>query len=200
VFEMSRTHEMRDDVVLQTPDDVRVTLPVFHTEDACAGAVTGYLMKRIAYRAGAYAPGIQEAMFHDLNTTRSGYDLGRVQGWLGGTTDTFQKLGYRVYWRWTTEKSEPLAAWVRDGKGHRGVAMATTYEVLHPDQKGRKGMLHAVGLAVDRLTPRSDEELVMIDPWPGVGAPDRARVVPNLDAARRDRGFAALKLFWVGWS
>jgi hypothetical protein len=158
------------------------------------------MMRRIAYRAGAYAPGIQEAMFHDLNTARSGYDLGRVQAWLGSTAGAFQGFGYRVSWRWTTEKTEALAAWVRDGKGHRGVTMATTYEVLHPELAGYKGMEHAVGLAVDRLNPKSDEELVMIDPWPGVGAPDRVPIPPNLDRARRDRGFAALKLFWIGWS
>ena len=189
-----------DDVVLQSPDDVRVTVPVFHTEGACAGAVTGYMMRRIAYRAGAYAPGIQEAMFHDLTTNRSGYDLARVQNWLAATSDSFQKFGYRVYWKWTTEKSEVLAKWVRDGKGHRGVTLATTYEVLHPDLPGYKGMQHAVGLAYDRLTAKSDEELVLVDPWPGVGRPDRLPVPANLDAARRDRNFSALKLYWIGWS
>src|SRR4051794_14640647 len=59
----------RDDVVLQRPEDVRFLVPVFHTHTACAGAATAYLLRRIAYRAGAYAPGIQEHMFHELNTS-----------------------------------------------------------------------------------------------------------------------------------
>ena len=60
----------RDDVVLQQPEDVRFLVPVFHTSNACPGAVTAYLLRRIAYRAGAYAPGIQEHLFHELNTSR----------------------------------------------------------------------------------------------------------------------------------
>ena len=60
----------RDDVVLQRPEDVRYLVPVFHTWNACCGAATAYLLRRIAYRAGAYAPGLQEQLFHELNTSR----------------------------------------------------------------------------------------------------------------------------------
>src|SRR5262245_33872698 len=109
--------EMRDDVVLQSADDVRVRVPVFHTETACPGAVTAYLLRRLAHRAGAYAPGIQERLFHDLTSLRNGVALARVQGWMTGHVDAFHKLGYRIYFRWCTEKTEPLGAWVRDGRG-----------------------------------------------------------------------------------
>ena len=47
----------RDDVVLQGPEDIRFLVPIFHTANACCGAATAYLLRRIAYRAGAYAPG-----------------------------------------------------------------------------------------------------------------------------------------------
>ena len=55
----------RDEVVQQRPEDLRCVVPVFHTHNACCGAATAYLLRRIAYRAGAYAPGIQEHMFAD---------------------------------------------------------------------------------------------------------------------------------------
>ena len=58
---------------------------------------------------------------------------------------------------------------------------------------------HAVGITVDRLDAKADEDLVMIDPWPGgSGAPDRGTVPAALEAAHRDR--PALVYFWSGWS
>ena len=71
----------RDDVVLQRPEDVRFLVEVFHTPSACAGAATAYLLRRIAYRAGAYAPGIQEHMFHELNTATEGGSIEKVHRW-----------------------------------------------------------------------------------------------------------------------
>ena len=56
-----------DDVVLERPQDSRVAIPVFHTQSQCAGSAAAYLLRRIAYRAGAYAPGIQEYVFFELS-------------------------------------------------------------------------------------------------------------------------------------
>jgi len=196
----SQTRDIGDEVVLQTPDDLRVRVPVFHTETACPGAVTAYLLRRIAYRAGAYAPGIQEQMFHDLTTLRSGAWLTRVQGWMHGQVDTFHKLGYRIYFKWCAEKSDTLVDWVRDGRGYRGATLATSYSILHPQGRAGSAIEHAVGLAFDRLPNRTEDELVMVDPWPGVGQPDLVPVAPNLDLARRDKRYNALVFFWVGWS
>ena len=78
----------RDNVVLQRPEDVRFLVPVFHTPTACPGAVTAYLLRRIAYRAGAYAPGIQEHIFHELHTSSEGATIERVQ------RDTLRRYGY----------------------------------------------------------------------------------------------------------
>ncbi|HMG22289.1 MAG TPA: hypothetical protein VK607_13250, partial [Kofleriaceae bacterium] len=60
----------------------------------------------------------------------------------------------------------------------------------------------AVGITIDRLDPKADEELVMIDPWPGVigEAKDRGKVPSVLEAAHRDKNFHALVYYWVGWS
>jgi hypothetical protein len=198
---MNRGQEMRDDVVLQSPDDVRVRVPVFHTETACPGAVTAYLLRRIAYRAGAYAPGIQEMLFHDLTTPRSGAWLSRVQGWMGAQVDSFHRLGYRVYFKFNTEKTDVLAGWVREGRGHRGVMMATSYHVLHPGPgHAARTIEHAVGLAYDRMPNGREDELVMIDPWPGANKPDTVPLPADLDVARREKKFNALAFYWVGWS
>ena len=78
IVELSVT---RDDVVIQRPEDMRFLVPVFHTPTACAGAATAYLLRRIAYRAGSYAPGIQEYIFHELNSAREGGSIEKVQGW-----------------------------------------------------------------------------------------------------------------------
>jgi hypothetical protein len=200
VFDMNGSSEMRDDVVLQSPDDVRVRVPVVHSDSACPGAASAFVLRRIAYRAGAYAPGIQERLFHDLHTAKSGVYLGRVQGWMDAHRDAFHRMGYRFYHRWCAEPTEKLAAWVRDGRGYRGATLATEYTILHPQDTGHTGIEHAVGLAMDRLPGRNDDELVLVDPWPGPGKPDTMAVPTGLDTARRDKKFNALMFYWVGWS
>src|SRR5512141_3519517 len=89
----------RDDVVLQRPEDLNFLVPVFHTPTACAGAATAYLLRRIAYCAGAYAPGIQEFIFHELNTAREGGTIEKVQRWFTARTRTLAELGYRLQCR-----------------------------------------------------------------------------------------------------
>ena len=85
----------REEVVLQKPEDARFLVPIFHTATACPGATTAYLLRRIAYRAGAYAPGIQEFMFHELNTSREGGSLEKVQRWFSSRVSMLHQLGYR---------------------------------------------------------------------------------------------------------
>jgi hypothetical protein len=65
---------------LRNPTD---DLAIFHTEDACCGSATGYLLRRIAYRAGAYAPGIDDALFGALHRpdTRTDDELAIVDPW-----------------------------------------------------------------------------------------------------------------------
>ena len=189
---------MRDDVVLQGPDDMRVRVPVFHTVSACAGAVTACVLRRIAYHAGAYAPGIQEVLFHDLTTERAGHLVRGVQGWMDAHRDGFHRMGYRLYHRWCTDPTDKLAAWVRDGRGYRAATLATDYDIFHPGNQNP--VEHAVGLCIDRLPGGREDELVMIDPWPGAGRPDTSEIPENLDTARRTQKFVALMFYWVGWS
>lgn len=198
----------RDDVVLQGPDDIRFLVPIFHTTTACAGAATAYLLRRIAYRAGAYAPGIQESMFHELNTSREGGSIEKVHHWFNGRVSSLHELGYRLQCRRVATPTSALVEWVKAGKGYRGAMLPTEYRRLHPEP-GTAGadvvgdmLPHAVGITVDRLDAKADEELVMIDPWPGVkgGAKDRRKVSPALEVAHRARSFHALVYYWVGWS
>ncbi len=200
----------RDDVELQRPEDLRFLVPVFHTSTACAGAATAYILRRIAYRAGAYAPGIQEQIFHELNTAREGGGIEKVQRWFNSRVSMLHQLGYRLQSRRVSTPTQTLLDWVRAGRGHRGAMLPTSFKRLHPTPgaSGRDNLddsvAHAVGITMDRLEPTAaDEDLVMIDPWPGVKgeASDRG-VVPGdlLEQAHRDRGYQALVYFWVGWS
>ena len=198
----------RDDVVMQKPEDVRFLVPVFHTATACAGAATAYLLRRIAYRAGAYAPGIQEIIFHELNTSREGGSIEKVQRWFSGRVTSLHELGYRLQCRRVTTPTSAITEWVKAGRGYRGAMLPTNFKKLHPTP-GAAGkdviddaVAHAVGLTIDRLDPKGEEDLVMIDPWPGVlgESADRGKVPATLDAAHRDRNFHALVYYWVGWS
>lgn len=198
----------REEVQLQKPEDVRFLVPVFHTASACPGAVTAYVLRRIAYRAGAYAPGIQEHVFHELNTSREGGSIDRVQRWFTMHVSMLHQLGYRLQSRRVATPTNALLEWVRAGKGHRGAMLPTSFQRLHPEP-GAAGkdvpansVGHAVGITIDRLDSAKDEELVMIDPWPGVAgnATDRGKVSPALEIAHRERGSHALVYFWSGWS
>lgn len=198
----------RDDVVLQRPEDIRFLVPVFHTPNACCGAATAYILRRIAYRAGAYAPGIQEHVFHELNTAREGGTIEKVQRWFSGRVSALNELGYRLQCRRVATPTNAIVDWVKAGKGYRGAMLPTSFKKLHPQpgaggaDGGEEVVGHAIGLTIDRLDPKGDEELVMIDPWPGVtgDAPDRGKLPMALEQAHRERNFHALVYFWVGWS
>lgn len=194
----------RDQVVLQRPEDVRFLVPVFHTRTACAGAATAYLLRRIAYCAGAYAPGIQEQIFHELHTSSEGGTIEKVQRWFTVRVSSLHELGYRLQCRRVATPTSAILDWVRDGRGYRGAMLPTSYRRLHAPPNARieggddyNG--HAVGLTIDRLDSKTDADLVMIDPWPG-DAPDRGNAPETLEAAHRDRNFHALVYYWVGWS
>jgi hypothetical protein len=191
----------RDDVVLQRPEDLRFLVPIFHTSTACCGAATAYLLRRIAYRAGAYAPGIQESMFHELNTARDGGSIDKVQSWFDRRVTSLHDLGYRLQCRRVSAPTAEILDWIKLGKGYRGAMLPTNYRKLHPESID-DSVIHAVGVTMDRLDAKTEEGLVMIDPWPG-GREDpreRGKVAPNLAAAHRDRGYQALCYFWIGWS
>jgi hypothetical protein len=190
-----------DDAVPLTPEDLHVILPVPHTSEACAGAATGFILRKIAYRAGAYAPGIQDFLFHDLSRPYSGRSLGTVSDWLGLNGDQLHAMGYRFSGRRVMgQRTDVIIGWVKEGKGYRGAVLETGYQMLHPSEA--TDVNHAVGIAFDRVDAKSAEELLMIDPWPGTtnGARDRGPLSPRLEQAHRSQKYAALILYWAGWS
>jgi hypothetical protein len=196
-----------DDVVLQGPEDLHLLVPIFHTQSACCGAATAHVLRRIAYRAGAYAPGIQEHMFHQLNAVRDGANLERVQRWFADNSSTLQLLGYRLQCRRFATPTQQILDWVKAGRGYRGIMLPTAFRELHPvpgeagQETDDSAIWHAVGVTVDRLDPKGEDQLVMIDPWPGVkGARDRGPVHPRLESASRWHNFHGLMYYWVGWS
>ena len=151
----------RDDVVLQRPEDLLFLVPVFHTPNACSGAATAYLLRRIAYRAGAYAPGIQEHIFHELNTSREGgtieqraalVRLARVQ--------SLHELGYRLQCRRVAMPTPALLEWVRSRpRLSRRDAADELHQAPPRARRGGQGcppddtVGHAVGVTIDRLEP-----------------------------------------------
>jgi hypothetical protein len=190
-----------DDVVLERPQDSRVAIPVFHTQTQCAGSAAAYLLRRIAYRAGAYAPGIQEYVFFELsNHTVAGGSIDAVQRWFGAKVGDLQEMGYRLNARRVAEPTPTILEWVKEGRGFRGALIPTNFRKLHPAES--EDVMHAVAVSVDRLEPGADEQLVMVDPWPGVanGARDKTTVPPVLESAHRDYKFNAIIFYWAGWS
>lgn len=194
-----------DEVVLQRPEDKLFRLPVFHTDAACAGAVTSYVLRRIAYRAGAYAPGIQELLFHELNSSRHGADLESVQRWFSIRCSDLHGLGYRLYCRRVNQPAPVILEWVEEGRGHRGAMLPTAWSRMHPDQTALSHISHAVGITMEKLDATSPEGLVMVDAWPGpasteTGGKDFGPISKYLELAHRDRNYHALIFYWIGWS
>jgi hypothetical protein len=191
-----------DDVVLQRPEDLHFRLPVFHTDVACPGAVTSYLLRRVAYRAGAYAPGIQESLFHELNSGRHGGSLENVQQWFSERVYDLHALGYRLHCRRANNRTATISDWVAAAPGYRGAMLPTAYGKLHPGRDTTVEISHAIGLTVERVDASSNEELVMIDAFPASrdAAGDRTAVPRTLEAAHRECNYHALIFYWSGWS
>ena len=187
-------------MILQRPEDVQIILPVFHSASCCAGAVSSFLLRRIAYRAGSYAPGLQENLFHELVTYGAGSSLDAVNEWFATRKSALHELGYLIHSRRATERTPAILDWIKEGKGFRGAVLPTDYHRLH--RQSADAVSHAVGLTVDRIEASSSEELVMIDPWPGTGngTRDRTQIPATLEAAHRSCNYQAIIFFWSGWS
>src|SRR5690349_16775338 len=147
----TRPRSADDDVVAQRPEDRRVQIPVFHTPTAAPGAAAAFLLRRIAYRAGAYAPGIQEYIFFPLtNQPTMGGSIDAVQRWFGSHVGDLQELGYRLNARRVAEPTATVLEWVKSGQGYRGALLPTTHKKLHPAEN-ELDFNHAVAVTVDRL-------------------------------------------------
>lgn len=181
-----------------------MTIPIFHTQSSCAGAAAAYLLRRIAYRAGAYAPGIQEYVFFDLSHySVAGGSIESVQRWFGSRLGDLQDLGYRLNARRVAEPTQTILDWVKEGRGYRGALLPTTYSRLHPGEPldaGDQG--HAVAVTMDRVDAAGEDQLIMVDPWPGTRhpLPERMTIPTGLESAHRDMNYKAIIFYWAGWS
>jgi hypothetical protein len=163
-------------------------------------------MRRLAARAGAYAPGIQEHLFYQVSRRPLGVSLDSVEGWMRGRGGILSELGYYVLARRTAAPTEDLFDWIQEGKGYRAAVLGVDGSRLY-NGVANKSEGDAVGLALydatsgiadeDRPKDMKDAALVMIDPWPGVPrflAPPR-----SLDIAHGSQKYATLLLFWTGY-
>lgn len=186
-----------DDAVLLRPHTA-IELPVHETPTACAGAAASYVLRRIAYRAGALAPGIQEAIFRELYTSHRGATLGGVERWLVEREPALHALGYRVEHGRSASPTRELIAWLAAGRGYRGAVLATRYDLLHPGTAAASSIIHAVGLTVEGCEAGGEGALVAIDPWSGV-IRTRGELRPAVELAHQACACAALAISWTGW-
>jgi hypothetical protein len=162
-------------------------LAIFHTEDACCGSAAAYLLRRIAYRAGAYAPGIDDALFGELHRPDTGASMDHVLRWFARRHAHLLELGYRVHCACVVTSSAELFAWVRQARGYRGAVITSeASDDIEP---------HGVAMSSERADTRTDAELVVVDPWPSA----RPRRIDEA-ADSRPREIAALALHWSGWA
>lgn len=171
------------------------------TRSSSYGAAAAYLVRRIAARAGAYAPGIQEHLFWELAQSSYGFSLGQVEHWLGRMSPSLARMGYHVLSRQEPTPTSEISSWVEEGLGYRGALLAVHGAKLHND--ANVATSHAVALLVSDKTsgiadPALQEGLVVADPWPPV--PRYYRPSKQLEAAHRHCKYGVLKLFWHGYS
>jgi hypothetical protein len=172
-----------------------LVIDIVRTRSACAGAASSYLLKRIAARAGAYAPGFQDRMFNELE--RLGNDLDAVERWFSRYRWELAELGYRFMLRRVAFHTDGIVSWVAAGEGFRGAVLPTRGRALYPALDIVND--HAVALTSGPLNgkPQPKVGVTMIDPWPGI---DAGPVSQALEEARRDHKWAALLCFWSGYS
>ena len=169
-------------------------LATLETPTACAGATASYVLRRIAFRAGAFAPGIDEAIFGELHTPGNGRTIDDVEHWLVDRTSALFALGYRLHYRRVVSPTPELLAWVHAGRGYRGAVIPTSYCTLHPAcAELGNAVQHAVGLAID------SDFVIAIDPWPRKSEL-RSNLPPALEPAHREHKYEGLALHWRGWA
>jgi hypothetical protein len=175
----------------------RASRSVFHP----ASALGRRRLPAAPHRVPGTTPGIQEYVFFELsNHAVAGGSIDAVQRWFGAKVGDLQDMGYRLNARRVAEPTPTILEWVKEGRGFRGALIPTNFRKLHPAES--EDVMHAVAVSVDRLEPGADEQLVMVDPWPGVanGARDKVAVPPILESAHRDYKFNAIIFYWAGWS
>ncbi|MCG8420140.1 MAG: hypothetical protein MJE77_19595 [Proteobacteria bacterium] len=170
------------------------------SRSSSAGAAAAYLMRRLAARAGSYAPGIQEHLFYEIGQRFNGVGLEQVERWIQAHSDTLSTLGYYILARRVSVPTDAVKEWTARGNGYRAAILMTDGTTLHNDSS--LSTSHAVGLTVNDSTsgvadaaPKNG--LLMVDPWPGLAK--FSNPPATLDRAHRAHKYRALLLYWAGY-
>ena len=183
-------------------DKSKLVIKLDTSRDHCAGAASVFLMRRLAARAGCYAPGIQEHLFYEMIQGSYGFSLKQVDDWIRLHRGDLVALGYNFLARLGGEQTSDVQAWVADGRGFRGAVLGTNRETLYGEQLVGS-TYHSVALTYNDPTSGIPDEalgnsVVMVDPWPH----DSIKFLKpptTLDRAHRDQNYTTLLLFWAGY-
>lgn len=182
-------------------DKAKLVIRIESSADSAAGAAAAYLLRRVAARAGAYAPGIQENLFYEISQNARGSSVDKVGRWLEIQDERLAVLGYNIQARRVAAPAVELLPWVEGGRGYRAAILSVDASRLYGDVS--MPTFHAVGLMwCDATAGVPDASLadgpVMIDAWPK--NPTFVRPPKTLDAAGRPYKYAALIVYWSGYS
>lgn len=167
-----------------------------------AGAEAAYILRRLAARAGSYAPGIQESLFYAIGQNYKGSTLPRVEEWLSKHSRQLAQLGYHILSRLDAVRSGDLIKWVEQGAGYRAALLAVDACKLYNDKS--LPISHAVALIHHDETSGIEDDLphgvVMVDA--GVGRPRFSGVpdMPTLTRAHLQHKHQSVLLYWTGHS
>lgn len=160
---------------------------------ACAGTASAYALRRVAARAGSYAPGIDERLFFELSRDERGVDLIQVAQWFAARGTELSRRGYRIGVRLVAFRTPAITDWVSGGDGFRAAVLATARQVLHPEEQPPAPS--AVALIWE---PGKRARLRILDPWPV--EPNLRDVPDNLADAHTRVLNRTLLLYWFGHS
>lgn len=166
-----------------------------------AGAEAAYILRRLAARAGAYAPGIQESLFYAIGQNNKGATLTLVGEWLRKNSRQLAQLGYHIVHRLEAVRSGELIKWVEAGEGYRAALLGVDAVKLYGDKS--LSVSHAVALIRhDETSGIADDDLphgvVMVDA--GIGRPRFSKVpdISKLTRAHLQHKHQTILMYWTG--
>lgn len=178
--------------------DNPTTIELDTSREVPAGSAMAFVCRTIALRAGAYAPGIHEHVFRDLDRREFGTDVDRLARWFAASSAELYRLGYRLGARRIAFRTGVVANWVEHGQGFRGAVLTTDGSRLHEEIKDDEP--HAVGILTATNGKKKKPSLALVDPWPGVEHHVSCDPSGPLEMAHRLRKYAAMRVYLSGYS
>ena len=179
------------------PEDKPLEIELVSSAELCAGMVAAYVCRRIAHRAGTYAPGIHEHVFTSLRRYEFGSTIDGVTNWFHAASGDLFALGYKLCARRVAFRTPLIERWVGGGNGYRAAVMTTDGNAFHESRIRSGDTAHAVGLLLP-TSPLKKPKLELVDPWPGVEHVRQAD--DRLEPAHRSRKYGTVLVFWTGHS